>query len=160
MRFRLAAYAVALPLAVAFGVGITISPTLAANCKTIASVQQSADPPTNNTGMGGHLTGHINGLAPPPGWSYANKTLFTSQPEYIGAWRNYLKTNTPVLNCAGAGPHQVISVQTLLKKPKIGAISCRNAACTQSNKTQMPNIFFAYVYANGNWILNTAFPSN
>jgi hypothetical protein len=139
-----------------------VSPAAGAECKTIKSVDHSAVP-ANNTADGGHLTGHISGAAPPPGWDYTNKTLFTSASEYTGAWGNYvkLKQENP-LNCSTDSASQAVSVEKLLKKPVIGAISCKNATCTQSNKTQMKNIFFAFVYntAKKQWILNTAFPSN
>jgi hypothetical protein len=137
-----------------------VAPALAADCKTIASVQHSANP-ENNTADGGHLTGHIRGATPPPGWSYTDKSLFTSQEEYLGAWRNYVKsTKIPSVNCSGVQAQQSVSVETLLHKPSIGAISCKDATCNLSNKTQFPRIFFGYILHNGNWILNTAFPSN
>lgn len=135
-------------------------PALAADCKSIPSVQNSGIP-GNNTAAGGHLTGHISGATPPAGWNYTNKSLFTSEAEYMGAWRNYIKNTTiATVNCSGNQAQDSVSVQTLLKKDTIGAISCKNATCTESNKTQFPRIFFGYILHNGTWILNTAFPSN
>lgn len=139
--------------------GATI-PSRAAECRTISTVQNSAIA-ANNTAAGGHLTGHIRGETPPAGWNYTNKSLFTSASEYSGAWKNYVANTTiaPV-NCAGNQAQQKVSVQTLLKKPVIGAISCHNADCSESNKTQFSYIFFGFVLNGSNWILNTAFPSN
>jgi hypothetical protein len=128
-------------------------------CKTIKSVQDSADPPTNNTGAGGHVTGHIWGMEPPPGWSRADKTLFTSRDEYIGAWRNYVASGkVPVINCSGDDPHQVVSVRTLLNKDVIGGYSCKNADCSEKNRVQAANIFLGFILSGGKWILNTAYP--
>jgi hypothetical protein len=138
------------------------SPAAAAECKTLQSVQQSAIP-ANNTAAGGHLTGHISGATPPPDWNYTNKTLYTSSSEYTGAWNNYvkLKQDNP-LQCSVNAANQAVSVQKLLNKPVIGAISCKNATCTTSNKTQMKNITFAFIYntPTKQWILNTSYPSD
>ena len=137
----------------------TIVPARAEDCRTIESVQNSAVP-GNNTEAGGHLTGHIKGATPPSGWDYSDKSLFTSEAEFIGAWRNFIKNTTiPKLNCSGTAQHQSVAVQTLLSKPSIGAVSCRNATCSESNKTQFSRIFFGYILVKGKWILNTAFPS-
>jgi len=140
------------------------SVSFAEECRTISSVQKSADPPANNTSDGGHVTGHIWGMDPPPQWSRKNKTLFTSQEEYLGAWRNYVKSDkVKNLNCSGSDPHQTISVMSILNKEKIGAYSCHDENCSDKNRVQASNIFFGFIYnekrGQEKWILNTAYPS-
>jgi hypothetical protein len=158
--------ALTLPLSLMLGLGAMTTPSRAKDpqeCRTIESVQKSAPEAAKNTAEGGHLAGHIQGApAPAANWDYTNKTQFTSSQEFTGAWRNYLKATVSRLHCSDTthGHIQAVPVQTLLKKDKIGAISCKDATCTAKNRTQMPKISFAFAFVNKKWILVTAYPSN
>ena len=113
--------------------------------------------------MGGHVTGHVNGEVPPPGWNYTNKTLFTSAGEYKGAWRKFVegepKGRFPI-NCSGNNPVIRVLVEQLLRKPTIGGFSCGNANCSDRHRIKAARITFAFTLNGQNqWILTTAFPS-
>ena len=64
------------------------APALAAPCRDIATVQQSANA-DQNTAMGGHVTQHIYGMTPPAGSSQLGKTLFEARGKYDAAWHQY-----------------------------------------------------------------------
>jgi hypothetical protein len=139
----------------------------AAECRSLNSVQDSGKSPGQNTKDGGHLAQHIKGATPPKGLSQDDKTLFTSEEEYRGIWRNYLKAkNLPTENCSGSQAFQVVKVSSLLGsgKDKIGSVSCTDAdkdgKCTRMTKSQSSKVAFGFVLQGNTWILNTAYPTN
>ncbi|GAB4194923.1 MAG: hypothetical protein Tsb002_26930 [Wenzhouxiangellaceae bacterium] len=138
----------------------------AVECRSIASVQQSAIA-ANNNAAGGHLNQHIDGATPPAGYSQANKTLFTSTQEYTGFWNNYQdpqKYKGNAVNCAGNHVRQKVTVYSVLKKDKIGGYNCTaadgNGQCTAQTRSQFSNVQLDFEIVNGNWILLTAYPTN
>ncbi|MRG93417.1 hypothetical protein [Polyangium spumosum] len=128
----------------------------AAACRDLDSVKQSADP-SRNTAMGGHLTQHILGMRPPPGTSQVGKTLFSERGKFELAWRVYMNTVTNPRTCSGRGVIQVFDLGF-----PIDAFSCRradgNGQCTDWASYHATQVSVAFLFVNGSWILNTAFP--
>lgn len=139
----------------------TQSPALAATaCRDISSVQQSADA-NRNTALGGHVTQHISGMQPPPKTSQKGKTLFEAKGKYDAAWRQYRYVKKPVV-CVGKHAQQSVSLKDLNIK-YLGAYSCTDAdpksgVCTKWKSYIATDVFFGFIYKDGKWILNTAYP--
>ncbi|NEO75496.1 hypothetical protein [Moorena sp. SIO4G3] len=136
------------------------SPTLAATCRDITTVKNSAVA-TANTAAGGHVTQHIYGMQPPPGTSQVDKTLFEAQGKYDSAWRQYKYVTNPV-NCGASGQaQQSVSLQNL-GMGNLGAYSCQKAdikgKCITWDSYMANSVFFGFIQKNGKWILNTVFP--
>ncbi len=135
------------------------APALAAPCRDIATVQQSANA-DQNTAMGGHVTQHIYGMTPPAGSSQLGKTLFEARGKYDAAWRQYQYISNPIA-CSGNAPFQVVSL-TALGMGNLGAYSCTQAdaqgRCTKWDSYMAKEISFGFILRNGQWIVNTIYP--
>ena len=140
------------------GIGLS-SPALAAPCRDIPSVQQSANA-DQYTAMGGHVTQHIYGMTPPPGTSQQGKTLFEARGKYDAAWRQYQYIANPVA-CSGNAPFQVVSL-TALGMGNLGAYSCKQAdaqgRCTRWDSYVVKEISFGFIMSNGKWIVDSIYP--
>ena len=149
------------PLLVA-GTIVLLTPqfAVAAPCRETPNVPKSANA-SDNTAMGGHLTQHIYGMAPPAGASQEGKTLFSAQGKYQDVWRQYQYIANPV-NCAGSGQaQQSVSLETLGIK-NLDAYSCKEVnaekQCIRWDAYIAKSVFFGFILKNGTWLLNTAFP--
>lgn len=132
----------------------------AATCRDIQSVNESAVI-SKNTGMGGHLTQHILGETPPNGKSQDGKTLFANPKNWNDAWRQYKYISNPV-NCGSGGQaQQTVSLEKLGIK-YMDALSCKAAnqqgECTKYDTYMAEAVFYGFIFKDGNWIINTAFP--
>jgi hypothetical protein len=145
-------------------ISITLTPlsALAVPCRDIPSVLQSADA-DQNTKLGGHVTQHISGMSPPKDASQKGKTLFEAKGKYQGAWKQYLNniTGDKAVNCSGKQAQQDVPLEKL-KITNLGAYSCReadkNGVCTKWDSYITKGVFFGFIFKDGKWILNTAFP--
>lgn len=131
---------------------------LAAACRDIESVKQSANA-DSNTGMGGHVTQHILGMQPPPGASQNGKTLFSEKAKFEKAWATYMNVITNPRACSGSSSIQ----QVFQLGYHIDAFSCRaadgNGKCTRWDSFAADEVAVAFLrQSNGTWILNTAYP--
>ena len=129
--------------------------------RDIPEIGQSADP-TRNTAMGGHVTQHIHGMAPPPGTSQLGKTLFAKQKDFEAAWRQYRYIGNPC-NCGGGGQAQQTVSLTNLGMRWMDAYSCigvdpATGMCNQFTLYMASDIFFGFLLVGRTWILNTCFP--
>lgn len=132
----------------------------AAACRDTPRVQESANPNVS-TAMGGHMTQHIQGMAPPPGTSQVDKTLFAAKGKAEAAWRQYQYIPNPV-NCSGQSAQQDVSLEKLHIQ-NLDALSCTqanaNGECTKWNAYIAKSVFFGFVLApSRQWIVNTIFP--
>lgn len=134
--------------------------TMAEACRDIKTIQESANA-NNNTAMGGHVTQHIYGMAPPSGTTQLDKTLFEAKGKYDAVWRQYQYISNPV-NCGGGGQAQQSVSLSALGIKSLGAYSCTavnsNGECTTWNSYMAGSVFFGFILKNKQWILNTSFP--
>jgi hypothetical protein len=148
-------------LLVGFAALLASNPASAEQCRVVPTVVASASVATN-TNHGGHLTQHIEGTRPPPGTSQVGKTLFEAPGKFDTVWKAYTRTNriSPV-NCVGRQAQQEVFLQDLGIR-FLGAFSCKAAApdgrCTKGDSYMAKSVFFGFIWRDGKWILNTAFP--
>lgn len=142
--------------------GIVLKPSLAlaVHCRDIGSVQDSANIDKNDKVYGGHITQHIDGLAPPAKTSQQGKTLFESRGKFENAWKSYQLIANPVI-CSKNQAQQVVDVKRL-NFARLGAFSCTKAdaegRCTEKDSYEAKEVFFGFIFKDGVWILNTAYP--
>ena len=131
-------------------------------CVDIPTVQVSSLP-THNTEYGGHLTAHIWGLTPPPGYTQLNRTLFSSSEDYFDAW-NDLRAQVTQIKCADhpqLGAEAARDTDTQLFSRQCTAAN-GNGVCTAYNQVQTNRVTFVFRAVNRDgkviWILYTAYP--
>lgn len=145
-----------------FACGLSVflisSSAFAVACRDIPSVRESAVL-NNNAKMGGHVAAHIHGFPNPP-IPQEGKTLFDDQGKYEQSWGWYTRQINNPVNCSGNQAQQEFDLQP---GHFIAALSCKavdknNGQCTQFLHYAASKVFVGFVFKNGKWILNTAFP--
>ncbi|MBD2452193.1 hypothetical protein H6G76_34850 [Nostoc sp. FACHB-152] len=143
-------------------ISIILNPSSAsaAICREIQTVINSAIV-DNNTAAGGHVTQHIDGLAPPQGRSQAGKTLFADRSKFEAAWRFYQLILNPKA-CTSGAVQQVVSVEVLKLPVPFEAVKCTgadaNGLCTTRESYVAANVVFSFIQVRGEWILTSAYP--
>ena len=140
----------------------------------IPSIDESASV-ARNTAMGGHLTQHIYGVAPPAGMSQQGKTLFTKQKDFESVWRQYKRmpwivahgvyggegAGTRAVNCGARQAQQEVALNRL-GITMMDCYSCTgvdgSGMCNEKTMYMVEAIFFGFILRERTWILNTAFP--
>lgn len=147
-------------------VGMAPNSAWAADCRTLASVTQSADL-ANNTNDGGHVDKHVVGQAVPAGSARTvGTTAYNSATAYDAVWQAYLgDTTSPVPDCLSTGANNIdpdVPVANLGLVLPYAISSCTAAAagdCTTWGAATATSAQFVFRrLPSGDWILLTAFP--
>lgn len=140
----------------------------AADCRTLATVQHSAIL-TNNATDQGHVAGHVHGQPIPTTWTtFLNKTQFNSVADFNAAWSDFAAANLGAYppDCPDDETTEGKNVSvTILPHLTTGTnyagVRCTNATCTTTTPVQFTRVqFYFHKKTNGNWVLNTAYPTN
>jgi len=138
----------------------------AADCRTVATVTQSADL-THNTTDGGHVDKHVVGQPVPAGSPRTvGTTAYNSVAAYNTVWQAYVTdTTSPVPDCIATGPSNIdpnVPVANLGLPLPLAISNCTAAAagdCTTWGAATAASAQFVFRrLSSGDWILLTAFP--
>lgn len=138
----------------------TVLPALAVEpCANLVTVQMSAIPEMN-TEAGGHLTAHVPGLQPPPGYSQFGRTLFWDAHAWREAFDQLARQQNP-LYCPEPAVNGSEAARTL--QLQNFARQCTAASgtgmCTAANDIQVNAVQIVMRRINNRWVVYTAYPT-
>jgi len=170
---RTRAAALKFTLAAFLGGGLLFAATPRAHaqaCTADANVVNSATL-ANNNAAGGHVTNHVSGAFPPPGYRQFHKSLFGGVATYNAAWAAAVMAGGGP-NCPIGAPLYTYRVKTIAYAPgdslyctaANAAPPAGNGQCTAANAIQTARAKFVFRTTDGvggiHWILLTAYPTN